>query len=138
VPALEGQYIYIRFDAGYTGNLPAQWELAALRGDLLAWLPVGGSHPAPYPLSLDVFKRFSSVESVCSIYLDIRGSQIRFWVFIANDRYDDKLMNQLIDREKTVLEAHPEEKVDFIYVPLSGAPHPREVVGDEASLIFER
>jgi hypothetical protein len=81
-------------------------------------------------------EKFAQVAAVNAIYQDELDDEIVIWVFIGNEKYDDALMDTLLSLEESVLDAFPDARISFSYVPSILCNEPREVVGSTARLIF--
>ena len=96
-------------------------------------LPVGLTK-----ISNRVAKSFSEIPEVSVIYQDISGNELTYWVFINNEKYDDQLMDKLIDIELEILDSYSQPSILFRYVPLVLCDDPHQVAGGTAQLIFQR
>lgn len=84
-----------------------------------------------------VVGEFANVPEVALIYSDRFRSEYTFFVFVRGDQYNDVLMDALLDRELRLVKRFAPLPVTFHYLPyLTGAPR-RELIRQEARLIFE-
>ena len=92
----------------------------------------------PRELSNFIADLFSEAPEVSFIYLSDIGDYISVWVFTSNKRYDDALMDELLDCEIFIMKEFPQEKFDIRYVPLVMIDTPDDVVGSPAVEIYRR
>lgn len=82
-----------------------------------------------------LYAGFQAMEPVQSVYIQPLPEATNVFVFLSQNRYDDALMDDLLDKEADILDRHPETLFNFHYVPLlSAAP----TVPQNAALIFSR
>jgi hypothetical protein len=135
---LGDQYVHLVFDPGLVEGIYPPWEFLAMKGKLLLW-PSPPTEPEPPSLvGMDMMRRFAPIPEVTAIFQGGSQGEPRFWVFTRNEQYDDHLMSRLITEEKKILRSHRGRGVDILYIPVSGVPDMREVVGPSAELIFQR
>lgn len=85
-----------------------------------------------------IHERYSQIDEVEAIYEEIDDTQHTFWIFTSNRRYDDELMDRLIFQEEEIFDIYPKHNMSINYVASVMAENHREVVGNNAAIIFER
>lgn len=87
---------------------------------------------------IPIYIRFQTVSAVASMYHVQRGHGHCFYVFTSNERYDDALMDALLDYESDVRDAYDFYWVEFRYVPLVLINAISDIIPSSARLMFER
>ena len=80
-------------------------------------------------LEQDVISTFRNIEQVSSIYVD----ENRFVLFLKGERYDDALMDVLLDCERNLHQRYESHPLAFYHHPVSS----REFVSNAARCIYE-
>jgi len=68
-------------------------------------------------LELEVAKRFKGLDEVELIYVDVYMEDKRFKIFTSNTRYDDQLMDRLLEVECDLKSMYRDSLPRFEYVP---------------------
>lgn len=82
--------------------------------------------------------RFAQIKQVEAIYKCETEGEIRYWVFTNNQKYDDAVMDTLLDQEVAILVKYPTKNIRFSYVPLVLCSDPYDVVDSGAVSILQR
>lgn len=85
-----------------------------------------------------VISVFAHIAEVQSVFRDRVRDGLVYWIFTANSEYDSGLMDELIFRELRVIDTFGDEGISFRFVPSIASATRREVVGEHATLIFEK
>jgi hypothetical protein len=85
-----------------------------------------------------VRRLYSEIPDVDAVYQDADEGLTTFWVFTANEQYDDALMDTLISREIEVLDEFPDADLSFKYIPVVFCEKSTDLVSKDATLIFKR
>lgn len=80
-------------------------------------------------------QEFSDIEEVDSIYVDGVQDEVIVTVLLSNQKYDDSLMDALLDRELNILCKFQDLVPDFRYVPLLNRERD-ECVTENARLVY--
>lgn len=84
----------------------------------------------------EIVARYASIDRVQRIYLLASTKTIKVFMWLNQSRYDEALMDRLLDAEEAILERYPQRLCKFHYVPvLTG--HRSPFVPSQAQLIWE-
>ena len=89
-------------------------------------------------LSDQVVAHFSEIAEVQSIYVEIFGEVITYWVFTNEPQYDSGLMDRLIGEEMVIMDALPHTHFDFHYIPMGLSADANAVIGAGSPSVFQR
>ena len=67
---------------------------------------------------LEIVNRFSRIEEVKSIYVQHYQDEICVYVLLSINRYNEKLMDQLLDEEYAVRKKYSQLVFEFFYPPV--------------------
>lgn len=84
-----------------------------------------------------ILMRCLGVDQVQAIYIQSLPRVINVWVLLQQDRYDDALMDSLLDLEGEILDQYPDHLFEFHYMPLLDDRHNLPIPAG-AVLIFDR
>jgi hypothetical protein len=79
---------------------------------------------------------FSGIEAIDSIYTEHYPGKVVITILLSNEKYDESLMDELLDREFDIQDEIPDLTMDFRYIPLLGRRRD-ECVSPSAGPIFE-
>lgn len=86
---------------------------------------------------IEVAKKFKDINKVDLIYVDTYMGSKRFKIFTSNKKYDDELMDRLLDIECEMKLKHLGELPLFEYIPKIYQDL-NEIIRDDAKLIYKR
>lgn len=86
-------------------------------------------------IQLVVVGKFAPIEAVAAVYFDWKLEALSFKILLDRDRYDNQLMDELLDREIEVLESFPEKVFDFSYLPTGSKEY---FVSPQSRLVYEK
>ena len=85
-------------------------------------------------IETNLYTCFYSIEPVQSIYLQALDEIHNVFVFLKQDRYDEGLMDCLLEQESDIVEQYPEILFNFHYLPLLDNIPP--AIPENATLVF--
>jgi hypothetical protein len=83
-----------------------------------------------------VINAYANIPQVEAIYLRQSDSTFRIWVFTDEQEYDNKLVEQLADRESNLLEMFDDEDILIRHVPTVLYPNHKDLVGSSTDPIY--
>lgn len=89
-------------------------------------------------LSLNVLSEFAQLHEVSLIYQEDNEQEVTFYIFTNNDKYDDGLLDQLLEHEVRIIGSYPKISVSFRYIALVLCDSPHDVVAATAKMIYKR
>jgi hypothetical protein len=97
-------------------HIAPEVEAEAPAEDLRRPSEIGEEHPASVERS--IYTCYYDIDRVGAIYMQNLPQVCNIFVLLRQDRYDDELMDYLLDREEEILDLYPDELFNFQYLPL--------------------
>jgi len=66
----------------------------------------------------DIYTQYQHIDQVQAIYGQDLPEVYNVYVLLNHDRYDEALMDRLLDQEEFVLDLHPDSFLQFYYLPI--------------------
>jgi hypothetical protein len=89
-----------------------------LEHDPACWLYFAESIERPASAEHSIYTRYYDINQVRAIYVQTLPQVCNVFVILRQDRYDDELMDRLLDREEKILDRYPNRLFNFQYLPL--------------------
>jgi hypothetical protein len=85
----------------------------------------------------EIAKKFRRVKEVKSIYVQKYGEELQIFVLVSVEKYDDDLMDKLLDMEYDIRKRFPELVFEFFYPP-ANVSEKKDFIHPQAECIFSR
>jgi len=84
----------------------------------------------------DVINDFKTIHEVKEIYTQYYRSEKIFIIFIASAKYNDELMNTLLDKEINILDKYPNRSLSFKYIPFISFDESKVYISQDAVELY--
>jgi|SRR5579859_2250265 len=81
---------------------------------------------------------YQHIPEVEHVYLKIDGDTLFYRVFSSEEKYNDALLDRMIDHKMAVMNTFHRAHFDFHHVPLVSCPDPQECIPKGAYPIYHR
>jgi hypothetical protein len=85
----------------------------------------------------EIAKKFRRVKEVKSIYVQRYGEELQIFVLVSVEKYNDDLMDKLLDMEYDIRKMFPELVFEFFYPP-ARVSEKKDFIHPQAECIFSR
>jgi hypothetical protein len=85
----------------------------------------------------EIAKKFRRVKEVKSIYVQRYGEELQIFILVSVEKYNDDLMDKLLDMEYDIRKMFPELVFEFFYPP-ARVSEKKDFIHPQAECIFSR